>query len=258
MKSILTRFISNTLVLHRTVLLAQGRIVYHIKTIYMNIIAIDGYTGTGKWTTSMWVAQALWRTYLDTGAMYRATALYAIRHDMLWNTEEQMAEMMNDIHISFELNTAGEQDTYLNGENVEHLIRTSELWSKMKPVVISPIVRAALATMQAQYGKNTDLVADGRDMATVVFPHAQLKVFMICDIHTRALRRQQQLQSKWLPADLETISAEIQHRDNHDYLWSDAVNKMADWAKILDTTHMTIEEQIQQVVDRWKESNSSL
>ena len=108
--------------------------------------------------------------------------------------------------------------------------------------------------MQSAYGEKNSLVADGRDMGTVVFPDAPLKVFMICDIDTRAQRRVEQLLSKWLPANLETIKTEIQHRDNHDYLWPDAVNQKAQWARIIDTSHMTIEQQIQQVIDRREET----
>lgn len=212
------------------------------------IIAIDGYVATGKGTTAVWLARKLHYAYLDTGAMYRAVAWYAIQHGLLDSTETQKEQMMRDIEISFHYNPLTQQsDTYLNGENIESSIRTTELGLRMKPIVTSPVVRFALGKMQQELWNRWGIVVDGRDMGTVVFPHADVKVFLVGDIHVRAQRRFKQLQEKWQQVTLEEVYQDIETRDQTDYLWPYAVNHKAPDAIEIDTSILTIDEQIDKI-----------
>ncbi len=212
-------------------------------------IAIDGYSGTGKWTTARWVAKVLWYTYLDTGAMYRCATLYAIRHWLLDADDQTKADICQHLDIQFVDSDTG-QHVLLNGENVEDQIRTTELALQMRPIVSCIPLRNNMIQLQKSFGTHGGIVCEWRDIATHVFPDAQLKVFMICDVDTRVTRRAHQLTEQWLVVDIEQIRKETIHRDNTDYLWPDAVNKKADDARVLDTTHMTISQQIDTVVSR--------
>lgn len=214
------------------------------------VIAIDGYVATGKGTTAQGVAKVLWYMYLDTGAMYRAVTLYAIQHNLLESSEEEKVQMMSQIQLSFHYNnTTDHADIYLNGENVESRIRDTWLSLSMKPIVTSPAVRTVLVEMQRNIGTQGWIVADGRDMGTVVFPEADLKIFLICDAEIRAQRRFHQLDLQGKHPDLDDIVRDIQMRDQTDYLWPDAVNYQAKDAIIIDTSVMTIDGQIQAVVE---------
>lgn len=220
----------------------------------MWIIAIDGYVATGKGTTAQGVARQLGYIYLDTGAMYRAVTLYAIQHDLLDADEETKAQMMTQINISFEHNPETDHDDIiLNGSNVEKEIRQTGLSLRMKTIVTSPVVRQALKMMQRRFGEEGNIVADGRDMGTVVFPGADLKIFLVCDVQVRAQRRYDQLVSQGIAADLDSIRHDIAHRDEIDYAVANGVNRMADDAIIIDTTHMTIAEQIAKVIALYHE-----
>ena len=212
-------------------------------------IAIDGYSGTGKGTTSRGVAEELWYIYLDTGAMYRAATLIAIREEKLDASAEEKVAMLRAHALSFVRNTeTWNDDIYVDGENVESLIRTTALAMQMKPIVTCIPLREEMVRLQQNFWTVWGIVCDGRDTATHIFPDAQLKVFMICDVETRARRRYAQLVAWWHEADLEAITTEIELRDQTDYLWPAAVNKKHPDAKVLDTTHLSIDEQIAQVV----------
>ena len=214
------------------------------------VIAIDGYVATGKGTTAQWVAKMLWYMYLDTGAMYRAVTLYAIQHNLLESSEEEKAQMMSQIQLSFQYNSmTNHADIYLNGENVESSIRDTWLSLLMKPIVTSPAVRTALVQQQRIFWSQWWIVADGRDMGTIVFPEADLKIFLVCDAEIRAQRRFHQLDLQGKHPDLNDIVRDIQMRDQTDYLWPDAVNYQAKDALVIDTSVMTIDGQIQAVVD---------
>lgn len=222
-------------------------------------IAIDWHTWTWKWTTSKGVAKRLWYKYLDTWAMYRAIALYAMRHDLLDASDEEISGILDKISMDFELNLkTGHHDMILNGENVEKEIRETSLWLVMRPVVKCIPLREKLVVMQSQFGKAWWIVCDWRDIWTHVFPDAELKIFLTCDLDVRVERRIKQLEWQWLDVDFNKIRADIQRRDSTDYLSEDAVNKKAEDAIIIDTTHCTIEEQINRVVSLAQEKIEAL
>ena len=210
------------------------------------IIAIDGYVATGKGTTALGLAQKLWYTYLDTGAMYRAVALYALRHDLLTAPEEEKALMLSQITLSFQYNPkTNHNDMILNGENIENEIRQTSLSSQMKPIVVSPSVRSWLGEEQKRIGSSWGIVVDGRDMGTVVFPQAELKLFLVGEVDIRAQRRYDEMIARWVKTNIEDIYADISQRDETDYLGTDAVNTKADDAIQIDTSILTIDEQIE-------------
>ena len=157
-------------------------------------IAIDGFSSCGKSTMAKDLAKEIGYIYVDTGAMYRSVTLYALRHN-LFNAdgsirEEELKAQMKNIDISFQLNkTTGRPDTFLNGENVEKDIRSMEVSSHVSPIATLPFVRAALVAQQQRMGAGKGIVMDGRDIGTVVFPDAELKIFVTASAEVRAQRR---------------------------------------------------------------------
>lgn len=213
------------------------------------VITIDGYVATGKGTTAMGVAKELWFRYLDTGAMYRAVTLYIKRKGMLEATDYEKTQLMDEIVLSFSHNlTTGHDDMLLNGENIEEEIRSTQLALDLHYIVPVQPVRERLVDLQRAFIHTWNIIIDGRDAGTVIFPQAQLKVFLIGERSVRIQRRYEQLVRKWLTADLDAVALEIDRRDHTDYLWPDAVNKPAEDACFLDTTHTTIPQQIACVV----------
>ena len=209
------------------------------------IITIDGYVATGKWTTALWLARKLWYIYLDTGAMYRAVARYAREHGIMDADEQTKTQMMSQIDISFQYNSGTDHDdVYLNGKNIENEIRQTALTSIMKPIVVSPAVRTSLWEKQRLIWSQWWIVVDGRDMGTVVFPDADLKLFLVGNIDIRSQRRYDQLTERWQIVSLEDIYHDIALRDDTDYLWPDAVNYQASDAIVIDTSVLTIDQQI--------------
>ena len=173
-------------------------------------IAIDGFSSCGKSTMAKDLARELGYVYVDTGAMYRCVTLYALRHglfraDGTINLPQLEAEIPN-INISFKLNKeTGRPDTYLNNENVESEIRTMEVSSRVSPIAAVPFVRAALVAQQQKMGEDKGIVMDGRDVGTVVFPNAELKIFVTASAEVRAQRRYDELKAKGMEADFEEI-----------------------------------------------------
>jgi len=215
-----------------------------------SIIAIDWYVWTWKGTTANGVAKNLWYVYLDTGAMYRAVTLYAQRNNLLDANETIKVTMMEDISLSYTYNEDTDHyDIILNGENVEREIRQTSLALQLHKIVGVTWIRNILVERQQRYGKWGWIVADWRDIGTVVFPDADLKIFLSCDLETRLERRCKQLHEQWLPMDKESIRKEIELRDSTDYLGINAVNKKADDAVEVDTTHTTINQQITIILD---------
>ncbi len=213
-------------------------------------IAIDGYVWTGKGTTAQGVADALGYLYLDTGAMYRAVTLYAKRHNLLDASDKEKIAMMDAIDLAFAYNQETKHyDMLLNGENVEKEIRNTSLAMDTLKITGVQWVREVLVQRQKIYGEFGGIVADGRDMGTVVFPNAEVKIFLTCDLDTRVTRRYAQLEKQWLLADKDKIRIEILSRDTNDYLWENAINKKADDAMVIDTSNCTIQEQIRQILD---------
>lgn len=213
-------------------------------------IAIDGFSSCGKSTMAKDLAKEIGYIYVDTGAMYRSVTLYALQHGMFGadNSIDTAAleKAMPQIKISFKLNAeTGRPDTYLNGQLVEKDIRTMEVSSRVSPIAALPFVRKALVEQQQAMGKEKGIVMDGRDIGTVVFPDAELKVFVTASAEVRAQRRFDELKSKGMSADLQDILKNVQERDYIDSHREVSPLRKADDAVELDNSNMTIAEQKQ-------------
>ncbi|WP_276941771.1 (d)CMP kinase [Hallella colorans] len=211
-------------------------------------IAIDGFSSCGKSTMAKDLAQKIGYVYVDTGAMYRAVTLFAMRHS-LFNADgivktDRLQSLMPNIHISFKLNReTGRPDTFLNDELVETEIRNMEVSGHVSPIAAIPFVRAAMVERQQQMGKDKGVVMDGRDIGTVVFPDAELKIFVTATADVRARRRYDELKGKGLPANYDEILKNVQERDYIDtHREVSPLRKAAD-AIELDNSHITIDEQ---------------
>ena len=221
-------------------------------------IAIDGHSSCGKSTMAKDLAQRVGYIYVDTGAMYRSVTLYALRHNMFSadgsiNTE-MLKEQMPQIVITFQLNAeTGRPDTYLNGVCVEQLIRSLEVSSHVSPIAALPFVREAMVAQQQQMGQGGGVVMDGRDIGTVVFPDAELKVFVTASAEVRAQRRYDELQQKGMPADYDDILKNVQERDYIDSHREVGPLRQAPDALLLDNSHMTIAEQNEWLMQRFLE-----
>ena len=214
------------------------------------IIAIDGYSACGKSTTAKAVASILGYTYIDSGAMYRAVTLYFLNHYVTLTNEKEVSRALENITISFKRNPDnGRNETYLNGLNVEEEIRTMRVTENVSPVSAIPQVRKAMVEIQQKMGRKKGIIMDGRDIGTVVFPDADLKVFMTADVDVRAARRQQELLEKKQLVNLERIRQNLQERDTIDSNRKEGPLKKANDALIMDTSHLTIDEQVDKVVE---------
>jgi len=211
-------------------------------------IAIDGFSSCGKSTMAKDLAHEIGYIYVDTGAMYRCVTLYTLRHDFFnqdgtVNTD-MLHHAMPDINISFQFNPAtGRPDAYLNGDFVEKEIRTLEVSSHVSPVATIAFVREALVTQQQKMGKGGGIVMDGRDIGTVVFPHAELKIFVTASAAVRAQRRYDELKAKGMATDYADILKNVQERDYIDTHREASPLRKASDAIELDNSHLTIEEQ---------------
>jgi len=220
-------------------------------------IAIDGFSSCGKSTMAKDLARELGYVYVDTGAMYRCVTLYALRHglfrtDGTINLPQLEAEIPN-INISFKLNKeTGRPDTYLNNENVESEIRTMEVSSHVSPIAAVPFVRAALVAQQQKMGEDKGIVMDGRDVGTVVFPNAELKLFVTASAEVRAQRRYDELKAKGMEADFEEILENVKQRDYIDLHREVSPMRKADDAIELDNSHISIAEQKQWLMEQYK------
>ena len=222
-------------------------------------IAIDGHSSCGKSTMAKDLARRVGYVYVDTGAMYRAVTLYALRHEMFDEDggvrTEALRAAMGDVSISFRLNEAtGRPDTYLNGECVEQLIRSLEVSNHVSPIAAIGFVREALVAQQQQMGREGGVVMDGRDIGTTVFPDAELKIFVTASAEVRARRRFDELQQKGMPADYADILKNVQERDYIDSHREVSPLRKADDALLLDNTAMTIDEQNQWLMQRFEEA----
>jgi cytidylate kinase len=208
------------------------------------IIAIDGYSSCGKSTTAKKVATRLGYTYIDTGAMYRAVTLYFINNRITLTNPKDVSKALNNISIEFRRDEEGESITYLNGLNVEKEIRKMYVANKVSEVSAIAEVRHSLVAQQRVMGAKKSVVMDGRDIGTVVFPNAHLKVFMTAEPVTRAERRQKELFDKDEIATLNEILENIKKRDFIDTTRKESPLRQADDAVLVDTSHMTLGEQI--------------
>ena len=221
-------------------------------------VAIDGHSSCGKSTMAKDLAREVGYVYVDTGAMYRSVTLYALRNGLFTNEgikEAELRQQMPNIQISFKFNPeTGRPDTYLNGELVEQDIRTMEVSSHVSPIATLGFVREAMVAKQQQMGKDKGVVMDGRDIGTVVFPDAELKIFVTASAEVRAQRRYDELKAKGMEADYDDILKNVQERDYIDSHREVSPLKQAPDAILLDNSQMTIAEQKEWLMQRFNEA----
>ena len=212
------------------------------------IIAIDGFSSCGKSTFAKAIARELGYIFIDTGAMYRAVTLYALEHGAIRSgivDEDAVVRLLDQIAITFRFNPErGASDIYVNGDLVEGKIRTIEVSNCVSAVSSICEVRAKLVAMQQQMGRRRGVVMDGRDIGTVVFPDAELKIFMTADPRVRACRRYDELRAKGDPVSLEEIERNVRERDKADMGRAISPLKQAEDAIVLDNSCMTVGEQM--------------
>ncbi len=225
-------------------------------------IAIDGHSSCGKSTMAKDLARKVGYIYVDTGAMYRSVTLYALRNGLFNDDDsiktDELEQQMDNIHITFQLNEdTGRPDTYLNGECVEQQIRSLEVSNHVSPIAALGFVREAMVAQQQLMGQGGGVVMDGRDIGTVVFPNAELKVFVTASAEVRAQRRFKELQEKGMPADFDDILKNVVERDYIDSHREVSPLRQADDALLLDNSNMTIPEQNEWLMQRFQEATSS-
>ena len=213
-------------------------------------VAIDGHSSCGKSTMAKALAKRVGYAYIDTGAMYRAVTLYCLELGMIDGdkvNKPRLRRHMPKIEISFKVNEEGKSDTWLNGRNVENEIRGMEVSNKVSLVSAIGFVRRAMVEQQQAMGRNKGIVMDGRDIGTVVFPDAELKVFITASAQVRAERRYKELQSKGdTTTTFEEVLANVQERDRIDTTRKESPLRQAEDALLLDNSNLTIEQQ-----DEW-------
>ena len=221
-------------------------------------IAIDGYSSCGKSTMTKDLAREVGYIYIDSGAMYRAVTLYCLENQLFTAEGIDTAKLeaaMPNIQISFQLNPDTQRPmTYLNGVNVEDRIRTMEVSSHVSPVAALPFVREALVKLQQEMGKAKGIVMDGRDIGTVVFPDAELKIFVVASAEIRAQRRYDELKAKGQEASFEEILANVKERDYIDQNRAVSPLRQAEDAILLDNSNLTIEEQKQWLAEQFQKA----
>jgi CMP/dCMP kinase len=221
------------------------------------VIAIDGHSSCGKSTLAKSLARSLGYIYIDSGAMYRAVTLFALRRGWIVNGQpnrEKIVTGLKEIRITFQWNEVTEENiTFLNGENIEEEIRRLEVSQNVSPVSTIAEVRHELVKQQRENGKNKGIVMDGRDIGTVVFPDAEMKIFLMASPEIRSRRRYEELIGKGVKVDMEEILQNVSERDEIDSGREISPLKKADDALVLDNSHMTREEQLQWSLMKAKE-----
>jgi len=212
------------------------------------IVAIDGYSACGKSTTAQATARILGYRYIDSGAMYRAVTLYFIENQIDINNLVQVEYGLKNCEINFKVNSHGKTVTYLNCSNVEKRIRDMDISQFVSQVSSLPVVRHSLVEQQRNMGNAKAIVMDGRDIGTVVFPDSEVKFFMTANIEVRAKRRQMELLERNEIVDIELIKENILKRDAIDSSRTESPLLRAKDAINLDTTHISIDEEIDEVV----------
>ncbi len=222
------------------------------------IIAIDGYSSSGKSSMAKALAKTIGYHYVDTGAMYRAVTLYAMRNGLIDNNgtpdSKAIADAMPLINIGFILMPDGSQHTSLNDEDVENEIRGLDVSNNVSAVSAIPEVRHDLVVKQQAFGKSKGIVMDGRDIGTTVFPSAELKIFVNAPATTRAMRRLKELVGKGIHTTYEEVLENIESRDRQDENRKESPLRRAHDAIDLDNTDMTIQQQDQWLIDRFNEA----
>lgn len=220
------------------------------------IIAIDGFSSCGKSTMAKALARNIGYLYFDSGAMYRAVALYCMQNRLIKGEEidtEALRRNMKDIHITFEADpTTKNSITYLNGVNVEHEIRSLEVSKFVSRIAALDFVRSEMVEQQRQMGKQKGIVMDGRDIGTTVFPDAEMKVFVTASAEVRAQRRFDELTARGDTPDFNEILENVQQRDHIDQTREVSPLKKADDALLLDNSNLTREEQMEWLVETYK------
>lgn len=222
------------------------------------VIAIDGFSSCGKSTMAKDLAREVGYIYVDTGAMYRAVTLFAMRNDVFdaeGNIDEtRLKALLPDVKLTFQLNNETKQpEVCLNGENVERYIRTLEVSQHVSPIAALPFVREKLVEQQQAMGNEKGIVMDGRDIGTVVFPNAELKIFVTASAEIRAQRRFKELETKGMPADFDEILQNVEQRDYIDTHRETSPLRQADDALVLDNSHLTIAEQKVWLMEKFNE-----
>ena len=209
------------------------------------IIAIDGPSASGKSTTAKGVSQRLGFTHLDTGAMYRAVTFGVNTSSISLNNKNRMNDFLNSIDIHFDK----KNEIWLNGKNVSSAIRTVDISSKVSLVSAKPEIRKKMVEIQRSIAGNHDCVLEGRDIGTVVFPNAKFKFYIVADIMVRAQRRLEQINRNEKKITLNEMIANIENRDKLDSSRAHSPLKRAEDALVIDTSHLTIDEQINKIVE---------
>ncbi len=222
------------------------------------VIAIDGYSSCGKSTMAKDLAREVGYIYVDTGAMYRAVTLFAMRNgvfDADDNIDEaRLKALLPDVKLTFKLNSETKlPEVCLNGECVERDIRTLEVSQHVSPIAALPFVREKLVEQQQAMGKEKGIVMDGRDIGTVVFPDAELKIFVTASAEIRAQRRFKELEAKGMPANFDEILQNVEQRDYIDTHRETSPLRQADDALVLDNSHLTIAEQKVWLMEKFNE-----
>lgn len=222
------------------------------------VIAIDGYSSCGKSTMAKDLAREVGYIYVDTGAMYRAVTLFAMRNDVFdaeGNIDEtRLKALLPDVKLTFQLNNETKlPEVCLNGENVERYIRTLEVSQHVSPIAALPFVREKLVEQQQAMGNEKGIVMDGRDIGTVVFPDAELKIFVTASAEIRAQRRFKELEAKGMPADFDEILQNVEQRDYIDTHRETSPLRQADDALVLDNSHLTIADQKVWLMEKFNE-----
>ena len=222
------------------------------------IIAVDGFSSCGKSTFAKAIAARLGYIFIDTGAMYRAVTLFALEHGAIRSgivDEEAVCRLLDQIAITFRFNPArGASDIYVNGDLAEGKIRTIEVSNCVSRVSAIPEVRAKLVAMQQEMGRRKGVVMDGRDIGTVVFPDAEMKLFMTADPKVRARRRYDELRAKGDEVTLEEIERNVVERDKADMSRRVSPLRQAEDAIVLDNSRMTVDEQMEWFVRLFDET----
>ena len=220
------------------------------------VIAIDGFSSCGKSTFAKAIAARLGYIFIDTGAMYRAVTLHALREGAIVDgkvCEQSVLSLLPQINIAFRFNKErGASDVYVNGENVEQQIRSIEVSNAVSSISSIGAVREKLVALQQQMGQERGVVMDGRDIGTVVFPDAELKIYMTADAQVRAERRYKELTAKGDKVTLEEILENVISRDNADMTRAISPLRKADDAIVLDNSYMSVEEQMAWFMERYE------
>jgi cytidylate kinase len=212
------------------------------------IVAVDGFSSCGKSTMAKELARETGYIYVDTGAMYRAVSLFCIRKGLMTDSkmnEEAIASELENMQLEFKTNTDGKSEIYLNGENVENIIRTLEVASGASRVSTLGVVRRELVRQQQLMGNNKGIVMDGRDIGTVVFPQAELKIFLTASPEIRAQRRLLEMKAKSESVDYDAVLTNVKERDERDVNRTESPLRKADDAIEIDNSNLTPAEQQQ-------------